>query len=265
MKFLYVFLICFGLFVFLFVVVNLVNWWHVSRQHYVRKIKPGEVYKVNGVQYKVPNLDLKGNAMLLEESFMIRQKNLLKTTTIALDQFQIEYWLSGGTLLGFERHKTIIPWDDDCDLHTHWRNRSYMFSRDFSRDVKIFDLEVIFLRGSSIKKASREGAAVRIRKKGTLTPVVDIFFVLEQNDVWGKVDKWNGGKIKLNKKEQWKQCDLFPLIRKKVDNLLLSFPQNTLNVLKKQYGENVMTSMHARNVLFSHAYPFSLKFMWWKF
>lgn len=265
MNFFFIVIVCVIAIVVLFLIINLVNWWHVSRQHYVKRIYPGDTYTVQNKMYKVPNLKLNGNAMILNEKFVIAQKDLLKATTEMLDHFKLEYWISGGTLLGFERHKTIIPWDDDCDLHTHWTNRSYMFSRDFSNDVKQFGLEVIFLRGSSIKYASREGAAVRIRKEGTITPIVDIFFVIQDKEYFAKVDKWKNGEPKASKKERWSMDELFPLERKNVDDMTLVFPQKPVDVLKQQYGDNVMTSMYARNVLFSHAYPFSLKFIWWKF
>lgn len=41
---------------------------------------------------------------------------LLKTTISMLDQYGIEYFLISGTLLGYVRHRDIIPWDDDIDL-----------------------------------------------------------------------------------------------------------------------------------------------------
>ena len=42
--------------------------------------------------------------------------NLLKKTIDILDEFQINYFLISGTLLGYVRHNDFIPWDDDIDL-----------------------------------------------------------------------------------------------------------------------------------------------------
>lgn len=42
--------------------------------------------------------------------------NLLHTTIDILEEFNINYFLISGTLLGYIRHNDFIPWDDDIDL-----------------------------------------------------------------------------------------------------------------------------------------------------
>lgn len=42
--------------------------------------------------------------------------DLLRKTISILEEFDIEYMLISGTLLGYVRHNDFIPWDDDIDL-----------------------------------------------------------------------------------------------------------------------------------------------------
>ena len=55
----------------------------------------------------------------------INEKNaidLLKKTTLILDNLNIQYWLEGGTLLGALRDQKLIPWDHDLDLGIKFSN-----------------------------------------------------------------------------------------------------------------------------------------------
>ncbi len=56
--------------------------------------------------------------------------SLLKRCADILDQNNINYWLAFGTVLGAERHKGFIPWDDDIDI--------YIDGKDYEKLQKIF-------------------------------------------------------------------------------------------------------------------------------
>lgn len=45
-----------------------------------------------------------------------RLYEMLELIHQSLSASNIEYWLIGGSLLGYERHGEIIPWDDDIDV-----------------------------------------------------------------------------------------------------------------------------------------------------
>lgn len=246
-----------------FLLLNLFLWWYASQSQYGKRIYPNDTYKVGDTTYTVPDLPLIGHARVLKEAYLLTQRQLLQDVLEMLKNKNIEHWLSGGTLLGFMRHGTFIPWDDDLDIHTHWKNREYLFSDEFANYLKSKRLETIFLTGlSNLEFATSVGAAVRIRYQNSHTPVCDIFFVQEHEQKICKVENWkNREDVVYNNKEKWDKNDIFPIQIKEIDGIKLPIPKNPENVLKEQYGETALAKMYARSTWFSHQYPFKV-FSW---
>ena len=45
-----------------------------------------------------------------------RELKMMKLFIKLCEQYNLRYYMAGGTLLGAVRHKGFIPWDDDIDL-----------------------------------------------------------------------------------------------------------------------------------------------------
>jgi hypothetical protein len=251
---------------FLFIIINFVIWYSMAHDNFDRRIRAGEMYEFGGKKYQMPNLPIRGKAYLLKEEYMMRQRKLLQEMTVALDTLlgEDEWWVSGGTLLGFTRQGTMLPFDDDLDIHTKWKYRHYLFSKKFGSDLEQFGMQAIYLTGQNLHKALREGAAVRIRFKGDDVPVADIFFCKQQGQKWIKTDGWNGSNVTFSKSEIWDEELLFPVQKTDIDGFPnINMPSQPVNVCKTQYGDKVMDEIFVRNILFSHKYPFRMfRAMW---
>ena len=63
-----------------------------------------------------------------------RMLDLLKVIDAICRKHNMQYWLSGGTMLGAIRHQGFIPWDDDLDIE--------MFHPDFEKLMRILPSEL---------------------------------------------------------------------------------------------------------------------------
>ena len=74
--------------------------------------------KYEGVKSKIPLLELDRAARFYEVLYVVDQ---------VFTKFNIEYSLTGGTLLGAVRHQGLIPWDDDLDIMVFDPGHEQMF------------------------------------------------------------------------------------------------------------------------------------------
>lgn len=256
--------------VLLITLVVSVAWVVMSHQTFPNELLPGQTYMVGDRKYKVPNRlhrtygtkvdpSYTRKMPMLDEQLLIELRELTISTFEALRASNTDFWVSGGTLISAELWGHQMPYDDDCDVHADWNDREYLWSPEFGKVLEEYGLESFFLRGATLDSATREGAGVRVRKKGTITPTIDIFFVKEREDgKYIKVNSWNHGKLGYNHKEVWESRDwVYPIQWKDIDDMQWPVPNQPKKMLAKQYSDNVFNIMESPAPLtMSHQFVF---------
>ena len=86
-------LVLVALFIFIYILVFLVFRKETSKNRTNRLIKRNMEYNIDGRNYKVPDLPVKGTAFLLEEDFIILMREMYIRVNHAFKECNIKFWI----------------------------------------------------------------------------------------------------------------------------------------------------------------------------
>jgi len=243
-----------------------VSWLVISNEPYTNiELTPGMPYEVAGRKYVFPATeDIINKPHLLKTEVIESIREILMRAHKMFDELKIEYHVTGGTLMGIAKHKTIpMPWDDDADICVDWENRDYFWTPDFRTIAARHGLDVRYLKHNTLTHADHHGACVRLQLLGGGYETCDIFFWKKVADQVWKIDSWDGDTVYPNAKEQFKYDDVFPRKKSVVDGMEVMLPHNPEALLVQQYGAKVLHTIIARPQVFSHRFPMQfLRLLW---
>jgi|GEM_PF-2502638 len=168
--------------------------------------------------------------------------------TTILDKHGIRYWADGGTILGMERHKGLIPHDDDIDLWIHPDDTHKLQSTGVQQALS--DKGLVYAKhwiGAKICCKQKHPLGHSLQRSGYTftTPSIDLFFT-KRVQVDGEVaytflDKatekvWPGYRHK--EKDVFDEND--KIQKKKFGPITLNTLRNPTEYCKRYYGQNCM-------------------------
>lgn len=80
--------------------------------------------------FKSTNITVTGTLRDIQLVFI----ELLRFVANVCEKYDLNYWLTYGTLLGAVRHDGFIPWDDDCDI--------CMMRKDYDKLIEVLPKEI---------------------------------------------------------------------------------------------------------------------------
>ena len=249
----------------IFLLVHVFLWVYISQSHFTsEELIPGCTYQVAGREYTFPNVDIHGKVFRLKDVYIESLRDILTRLRAVFEQHGIDYWLTGGTLLGSVRHTSIpMPFDDDMDIAVLYEHKRFLYSKAFAASAEAHGLKAIYFVGNNEQTSNKIGSAVRVQLLGSgdKHATCDIFFWSQEAGQVIKLDGWHKDKKKYSNVEIFPASDVFTLQKNaNVDGLTVNLPRHPVSVLEKQYGPKALTSVVSRCTLVSH-YDVQLLFL----
>lgn len=183
----------------------------------------------------------------------------------------VTYWMIGGTLLGSERERDMIAWDDDADVAMPPEDRHRLTSPELTRALATAGLRLDPMTRSPHRICDK----IRWLHTELWTPSEEFIDIFEMDRVSDGTDRWM--KTSATARRLWPQCwfyedELFPLKRQtavqwcdggKKKVLQMNCPHDPVGFLARHYGSTwkvpVHTHSHTLGGLKQHLYfPFLL-------
>jgi hypothetical protein len=145
---------------------------------------------------------------------------LLKETIAFLDEFDIDYFLISGTLLGLVRHNDFIPWDDDIDLIV-----DSSIVEKLPLIMKKYDNKINFIKKDTIIKTCFPDKVEKLNFKYWTNHLLK----KDTSYFWPFIDLFIYKKDERNMEffgKKWENNAFFPKQKVLFNNILVSIPNN---------------------------------------
>lgn len=188
---------------------------------------------------------------------------LLSDVVKVLDKFTINYALCGGSLLGYMRNKSMIPWDDDLDLMIFEEDEVNIKKKEFIRELNALGYNLINQGDGYAYHVCKEDEKKYLRENEIKMTIPEYIMDIHPFDNKRKINNNNNsqldififGKTKFKTKEIYTPTkyktrgnvdffdinEVYPLKKVKFGDIDVNIPNIPNNYLRRMYGINFMS------------------------